>query len=91
MEKEIKKTVVKFHAFDELPMRDLKAIDEAMNKIGFKGSLIDNGNVVYEKQIFNNNVGDNYFCKNCGKRCEYESSFCIDCINGDFKIENEKK
>jgi len=50
-ERKIKETCIKFHAFDEFPMSELRKIDDAMLKLGYNANLIDNGNIVYIKVI----------------------------------------
>ena len=50
-EEEIKKTCIKFHAFDTFPMEELNKIDAAMIKLGYVGHLVDNGNIAYEKRF----------------------------------------
>lgn len=50
-EEKIKRTCIKFHSFEEFPMRELIKIDEAMLKLGYVGNLVSNGNIVYVKIV----------------------------------------
>lgn len=49
-EEKIKKTCIKFHAFNEFPMSELIKIEKAMNELGYEGTLVSNGNVSYCKE-----------------------------------------
>ena len=48
-ELEVKKKTFKFFGFEEFPLEELRKIDDAIKNIGYEGSIISNGNIVYRK------------------------------------------
>lgn len=47
-EKEIKKKIIKIHSYDEFPYKRMKEVLDAIEKLDFKISFVDNGNIVCE-------------------------------------------
>ncbi len=47
-EEDIKKRILKIHSFDEFPYKRMKEVLDAIEKLGFEISFVDNGNIVCE-------------------------------------------
>ena len=49
----IKQTTFKLNFFETFPVDEFNKIDAAMKKLGYKGTIVPNGNIVYELEPFN--------------------------------------
>ena len=52
-EKEVMEGNIKLNVFDSFPYDDLKKVIEAICNLGYKCEFVDNGNIVFQKEVKN--------------------------------------
>jgi len=74
VKEKIKQSCIKFHAFDEFSMYELKKIDEAMEDLGYEGKFVYHGHLLPISK-FNASIHQSQRGKSFWKSKDYCNNF----------------